>query len=99
MTQNREEIFQMIRQNGTSLRKYGVRRLGVFGSFARNDAGPASDVDVLVELENKTFRSYMGLKFFLEELLGRKVDLVLKESIKPRLRETILGETVYATGL
>ena len=96
MTQSREEIFKAIRQNSVSLQKYGVQRLGVFGSFARNDAGPASDVDILVELENKTFRSYMGLKFFLEELLGRKVDLVLKESIKPRLREAILGETVYA---
>ena len=99
MTRNREEILKAIQQNNASLRKYGVRRLGVFGSFARDEAGPDSDVDVLVELEKKTFRSYMGLKLFLEELLGRPVDLVLTESIKPRLRETILRETVYAAGL
>ena len=99
MTQNREEILRIVQQNKTSLKKYGVRSLGVFGSFARNEGGPSSDVDVLVEMEKKTFRGYMGLKLFLEELFGRKVDLVLTESIKPRLRETILSETVYAAGL
>ncbi len=99
MTQSREDIFQIIKKNKASLKLYGVRQLGIFGSFARDEAGPLSDVDILVDLEKKTFRAYMGLKIALEDLLGRKVDLVLKDSIKPRLREIILRETVYAAGL
>ncbi|MGA8808545.1 MAG: nucleotidyltransferase domain-containing protein, partial [Thermoanaerobaculia bacterium] len=63
---------------------------------ARGDAGPQSDVDFLVELSEKSFDRYMDLKEFLQELLGRKVDLVLKSAIKARLRERILSEAVRA---
>ena len=94
-----QEVLQILEKNRLSIKKFGVKRIGLFGSFARDEAGPSSDVDILVDLEKKTFRSYMGLKFFLEEIFGRRVDLVLTESIKPRLRETILHETVYAAGL
>ena len=52
-----------------------------------------------MELEKKTFDNYMDLKEFLEELFGCKVDLVMKDAIKPRLREPILKETIYAQGL
>ena len=52
-----------------------------------------------MEFEKKTFDSYMGLKEFLEELFGCKVDLALADSLKPGLREKILAETVYAAGL
>ncbi len=95
MTQNREEIFQIIRKNQVALQGFGVQRLGLFGSFARGEAGPSSDVDILVDLEKKTFDAYMGLKFFLEDVLGRSVDLVLTDSIKPRIRESILREAIY----
>ena len=99
MMQSRDDVFKAIQQNHDSIRKYGVRRLGVFGSFARNQADLSSDIDILVDLEKKTFDAYMGLKFFLEDLFGRSVDLVLTDSIKPRIRETILRETVYVEGL
>ena len=62
-------------------------------------ANDASDVDIVVELEEETFDAYMGLLGFLEGLLGRKVDLVLAGNIKPRLRSAILKEAVYAAGL
>jgi predicted nucleotidyltransferase len=70
--------------------------LGLFGSCARGEATEASDLDFVVELENETFDAYMDLKEFLEELFHCPVDLVLIDAIKPRLRETILGETIYA---
>ena len=85
--------------NRERIRSFGVRRLGLFGSCARDEAGEASDLDFVVEFERKSFRAYMGLKFFLEDLFGCKVDLALKDAIKPRLREAILGEAVYAPGL
>ena len=74
----------------------GVRKIGLFGSFKRGEARQKSDIDILVLLEKPTFDSYMEVKFYLEDLFGRKVDLVMEEAIKPRLRPYILGEVEYA---
>jgi len=76
-----------------------VRSLGLFGSAARGEATAASDLDFLVEMENPTFDAYMGLMEFLESCLKRPVDLVLANTLKPRLREPILRDTVHAPGL
>ena len=95
MTQ-RQKVINVLRQNRKSVAGFGVKRLGVFGSFARDEAKASSDLDFVVEFEKKTFDAYMGLKIYLEELFHRPVDLVTRDSIKPRLRETILKETVYA---
>ena len=91
--------LSLLRQHEKGIKeRFGVARIGIFGSYARGEEKPESDVDVLVEFRKgeKTFDHYMGLKFFLEDLFGRKVDLVMKEAIKPRLREPILSEVVYA---
>jgi uncharacterized protein len=76
--------------------RFGVKRIGVFGSAARGEAGPESDVDVLVEFEDPAFDRYMDLKFYLEDLFGRPCDLVLEESLKDSLRESVRGEVLYA---
>lgn len=94
-----EQILKIIEANREKIKGFGVRRLGLFGSAARGEATETSDLDFLVELEKKTFDNYMDLKEFLEELFGCKVDLVMKDSIKPRLRDPILRETIYAQGL
>ncbi len=94
----REEVLKRLRDNQQALRQLGVRRLGLFGSIARDEGGAGSDLDFLVELEHNSFDAYMNLKFFLEDLFRCSVDLVLADTIKPRLREGILKETVYATG-
>jgi len=73
-----------------------VQRIGIFGSFARGNAGPESDVDILVELKEPTFDHYMDLKFYLEDILGLSVDLVLHDAIKPRLKPIIEPEVIYA---
>lgn len=69
--------------------RYSVRSIGVFGSAVKGRYSEESDVDILVELNDPTFDHYMELKFRLEEILGRDVDLVLKDSLKPRLRKAI----------
>ena len=74
----------------------GARWLALFGSFARDEAGAASDVDLLVDLDQHTFDRYMDLKLRLEDLLGRRVDLVLVEKLKPRVRDKILREAIRA---
>ncbi|MDJ0601289.1 MAG: nucleotidyltransferase family protein [Crocosphaera sp.] len=78
--------------------KYQVKSLGVFGSFVRGEATDNSDLDLLVEFQGDvTFDNYMDLKFLLEDLFKRKIDLVIKEDIKPQIRERILEETVYVS--
>ena len=76
--------------------RFTVTRIGVFGSFARGEAGPESDVDILVELTDPTFDHYMDLKFRLEDVLKRPVDLVMADTVKPRLKPIIDREVVYA---
>lgn len=77
--------------------RFGVEQIGVFGSFVRGEERPESDVDILVKFRDgeETFHHYMDLKFFLEDLFGRKVDLVIHDTLKPRLREPVLREVVY----
>ena len=99
MTRTREAVLQKLEDNRHKIRGFGVKRLGLFGSCARGEATQSSDLDFVVELENETFDAYMDLKEFLEELFHCQVDLVLIDAIKPRLRETILGETIYASRL
>ena len=92
-----QEVLNKIRTVRADLvEKYTVLRIGVFGSFAKNNASKESDVDILVELDEPTFDHYMDLKFYLEEILERPVDLVLSDTIKPRLKATIHQEVVYA---
>ena len=98
MTLTRENILQTVERNATELRRFGVRKLALFGSFARGDTGHESDLDFLVEFEKKTFDGYMDLKELLEKTFSRKVDLVIADGIKPRLRSTILSEAVHAQG-
>ena len=99
MNRGREGILAILQQNCEAIRAYGVRRLGLFGSYARDEATEVSDLDFVVEFETKSFDSYMNLKEFLEGLFGCRVDLVLTDAIKPRLRATILEEAVHAPGL
>ncbi len=98
MITSREEVLALIEQNQTALRNLGVRRLGLFGSYARGEATPESDLDFVVELSDKSFDAYMDLKHFLEELFRSRVDLVTVGSIKPRLLPIIQREAVYAPG-
>ena len=96
--ETRDDILKLLTEKRDLIRDFGVKELGVFGSFARGDNGPNSDVDVLVDLRRETFRDYMGLLNFLESLFKRKVDLVMKDSIKPIIRDRVLRETVYVPG-
>ncbi len=90
---------EMLRERNIAIQgRYGVERIGVFGSFARREEKQTSDVDILVEFsrDRKTFDNYMSLKYFLQDLFGRGVDLVTVQALKPRLKEHILRGVVYA---
>ena len=76
-------------------RKHGARNVRIFGSVARNEADPASDVDILVELEpGRTLIDHAALLLELEHLLGCDVDVVTDRGLRPRIRDRVLREAV-----
>ena len=95
---SKKEIIQSILDSKEKIRKYGVKRIGLFGSLVRDEQDEGSDIDVLVEFEKgkKTFDNYMELKFFLEEQLQRKVDLVISDALKPQIKPYVMREIEYA---
>lgn len=95
----RRDVLAALERNADTIRGFGVRRLALFGSCARGESSPTSDLDFLVEFERKSFDAYMELKFFLEELFGCSVDLVPADAVKDRLRAAVLQEAVHAAGL
>jgi predicted nucleotidyltransferase len=95
---DREDIVSLIAERADYLeREYSARRVGVFGSYARDEAHQGSDLDVLVEFERPTFKNFMGMKLYLEDLTGLAVDVVTPKSLRGRLREHILGEVRYVS--
>jgi uncharacterized protein len=94
---NRDEVLAILRRHKPVLeRRYGVRRIGVFGSVARDEATGHSDVDVVVEMPPDLYRM-VHIKELLEEALDAPVDLVRKrEHMNALLRERIDNEAVYA---
>ena len=96
--QTKQEIYQRLRESQSLLKKYGAKRIGLFGSFARGTQSPESDVDMLVEFEEgqKSFDHFMNLALLLEDLLQRKVELVTPASLSPHIGPHILTEVDYA---
>lgn len=93
-----EEIKEIIYLHKRELeKKYKVKKIAIFGSFARGEQKEESDIDLLVEFEEegKTFDNYMELKFFLEDLLNKKIDLVMKDALKDSIKELIMKELEY----
>lgn len=91
-----EQIMEFLKAHKTEIMKrFSVRQIGLFGSHLHGSATEQSDVDILVELDIPTFDHYMDLKFFLEDQLGIPVDLVLTDSLKPRLKPIITREVAY----
>lgn len=76
-------------------KKYKVKSIGLFGSFARDEANEDSDIDILVEFSGNIGWEFIDLKQFLEESLEREVDLVTIEALKPELKEDILKDVMY----
>jgi predicted nucleotidyltransferase len=90
-------VIEILRSHEPEIRKrFSVKRIGVFGSFARGEQKDTSDVDILVEFEKPTFDNFMNLAFFLEDLFQRKVDLVTPNSLSPYIGPYVKNEVVWA---
>ena len=93
----RDRVLQALRQRESELRARGLTRLALFGSTARGDLGPQSDVDLLIEVDPARpfgLFAFLDLKADLGALLGRRVDLAFADAMRPRLREVVLREAV-----
>jgi uncharacterized protein len=96
---NREEALAVLRAQERELKEAGIVRLSLFGSTARNDAGPDSDVDLLAAFDEKRRLSLLdviGIELQLAELLGVRVDLSEEGTLKPRIRQSVEGEAIRA---
>jgi hypothetical protein len=93
----KEEILSALKiYQDEVLKKYHAKILGIFGSYARNEESHESDIDVLVEFNDKAdLFDLVGLSLFLEEKLGRKVDIVAHDAIHTKLKNQIIAETIY----
>jgi predicted nucleotidyltransferase len=99
MVSTKAEVLQLLDKNKAKLTKFGVRKFSLFGSFLFDQVSDKSDVDLLVEFEpdQKTFTNFTNLVFFLEELLGRSVEIVTTESLSPYIGPHILREAEDVT--
>ena len=93
---NRDEVLALLRAHKPILmERFGVTALALFGSFARDQASDNSDVDILVRFTGPaTSRSYFGVQFYIEDLLGRRVDLVTDKALRPQFRPYVEREAL-----
>jgi predicted nucleotidyltransferase len=91
----RDQVITKIKAHRGALKRYGVKSLALFGSTARDKMRKRSDIDVLVQFDKSTWANYIGLKFYLEDLLGREVDLVTPKAIKPATKPSIEKGLLY----
>jgi len=98
MVNSRAEVLKEIQCHRAEIEKFCVTSISIFGSAARDELTATSDVDILVDYQEGqvTFDNYMGLKFYFEDLFGRKVDLATQNMLKPRLKKAIAGEIIHA---
>ena len=97
MKSTRQDILTSLKKiKGEVAKEYSVKTIGVFGSFARNEQMGESDIDLLVEFSKPVgFVTFMRLENFLSEQLGKQVDLVTSDSLKPVIRQDVLSEVIY----
>ncbi|MBA4317676.1 MAG: nucleotidyltransferase [Flavobacterium sp.] len=90
-----KEILDNLDRHKGLLIKYRVRKIGLFGSFSRNESTDISDIDLLVDFEEKSYDNYYGLAEELETVFGRKVDLLTEKGISPHIYLYIKNEVLW----
>jgi uncharacterized protein len=96
---NKQAILDRLRQNERALRARGVVHAALFGSRARGDNGPDSDIDIMIDIEPEAVQdiyTYVGLKDFIADLFAEPVDIVDREALKPYVRPAAESDALYA---
>ena len=91
------QLLQLIIANQEKIKRFGVTKLGLFGSFVRNEQNDKSDIDFIIEFEQskKSYKNFIGLAEFLESLLGRKVEIITPQSLSPYIGPHIIKTVEY----
>ncbi len=94
----RMQVLNTLKARRAEINDIGIRKIGLFGSYARNEQTAESDIDILVEFSKgrKNFHNYMRLKLFLERTFRKKVDVVIKDALRQELKQNIMDSVVYA---
>ncbi|MFH1453921.1 MAG: nucleotidyltransferase family protein [Armatimonadota bacterium] len=90
-----KEILEELRLHNNILKKHHLKRIGLFGSYARTEQNKNSDIDFLAEFEKPSFDDFIDLVFFLENLFKRKVDLITKDSLSPYVKPYVKKEVKW----
>jgi uncharacterized protein len=88
-------IFDELRKNREIFKKYRVKKIGLFGSYARGEQDKNSDIDFLIEFEKPNFDNFMDLSFYLENLFGRKVELITNGNLSPYIQPYVEKEVKW----
>ena len=93
---NSTHFLKLLRARKKEMKeKYGVKNVGIFGSYVRSEEKETSDIDILVEFEEPSFDHFMDLAFFLEDLFGKRVDLVTTKGLSPYINPFVEKEVVW----
>lgn len=92
----RNKVLTLLKKHLKEIQSYHIKKISIFGSVARDQDTPKSDVDILISFDcPPTFDLYMDLKFFLEDILNRKVDLVTEDTVRSELKPYIEKDLIY----
>lgn len=94
---NRQSIINFIEQNSATLQNMGVQRIGLFGSFVRDEQGATSDIDLLISLNDFSFANWMDVWNYFEDSFQCNVDIVPEQDLREEIRDNILAEVEYVT--
>jgi uncharacterized protein len=96
---DKNDILKFLEGNKNKINSYGVKKIGLFGSFVSHKQHEESDIDILVEFESDklTYENYINLAYYLEDNLSRKIDLITSDSLSPYIGPQILKEVEYAS--
>ena len=94
---NRRTVLECLKQHRPEIKdRFAIKDLAIFGSVARDEAKGDSDIDILVAFEGRTdFDRFMELRFYLEDLLGVRVDLVTQKALRPQIRPNIEKDLIH----
>jgi len=93
---SRTEIINKLKELKPKLyQEYSVRQIGLFGSFSDNSANEESDIDLIVDLEKPIGWKFFSLEIYLEQVFGRKIDLITKNALKSQIKDQILNQINY----
>ncbi len=90
------DIIEILKKHKDIIqKKYTVKKIGIFGSYAKGTQKKSSDIDILVELETPTYNNFIDLAFYLEELYGKKIDLITMKGLSPYIFPYVEKEVVW----